>query len=443
MNTYQIIEKKRDGRILSNEEISFLIQKISNGGITDSQIGAWLMASFLNGMDEQETTNLVKAMVSSGTQQDFKGDPTVIDKHSTGGVGDKTSFLVGPLAAACGVKVPMIAGRGLGHTGGTIDKAESIPGFQTKFSPTEFSHLLGKNQMVLTAQTEDIAPADKKLYAIRNVTATVGSIPLITASIMSKKIAEGISGLVMDIKYGNGAFMPTLQQAQKLAQSMMRVGRDYGIKIMVFITDMNSPLGRAVGHSLEIRECIHVLKGSTGPQDLITLSLQLSGAMVFLAEKAPTLEQAQEQVKEALTSGAALEKFRQLVVAQGGDPRIIAQPDLLPVAKVQRQIKARSKGYIAGLETKMLGMMAIELGGGRKREMDSIDFSVGFEFAKKPGDPIDKGDVLFTIYHHESQKQLVDSLEDHFFADILKTSPTPLPPPPLIAQVLPEMPSAK
>ena len=330
LNAYQIIKKKRDAQTLSDEEIEWFIEAIIQHKVMDYQTAALLMAIFINGMSQSETFALTKAMLHSGKQLRFN-DPTVVDKHSTGGVGDKTSFVVGPLAAACGVKVPMIAGRGLGHTGGTIDKIESITGFKTDLSLEDLSCSLKKNGIVLTGQTEEIAPADKKLYALRDVTATINSIPLITASIMSKKLAEGIAGLVVDLKFGSGSFMKTQTACRQLAQSMIEVGKRYGVSLMAFMTNMDCPLGHTVGHSLEIIECIETLKGK-GPRDLEELSLALAAGMIQLAGQSSSYDEAKANARQALDSGAALKKFEQLIQAQGGEVAIISDPGRLPMA---------------------------------------------------------------------------------------------------------------
>ena len=436
LGIYQIIEKKRNAQELSHEEIEWFAQGVVHHRIPDYQITALLMAIFIRGMNRAETFALTKAMVQSGKQLTFN-DPCVVDKHSTGGVGDKTSFIVGPLASACGVKVPMIAGRGLGHTGGTIDKIESIPGFKTDVSLENFSSLLKQNHIVLSAQTEEIAPADKDLYSLRDVTATINSIPLITASIMSKKLAEGIAGLVMDIKFGSGSFMKTKMESRQLADSIIDVGKRYGISLMVFITNMDWPLGNTVGHALEIRECIETLKGK-GPKDLEELSLELAAGMIDLAGKGLSYKQSREKARQALDSGEALKKFEQLLKGQGGQVEVISDPSRLSVATECYHVRARSEGYIASFKNDEIGGMVLEMGGGRRQKTDKIDFTVGIEFAKKPGDVLKKGEVIFTFYHHSSQKQLVQSLEERFFQHIMDVSLERPNLEPLISEVLVE-----
>ena len=316
LNACRIIERKRDGQALSDREIAWFIQGLTEGRIPDYQAAAWLMAVYLNGMSDAETFALTRSMLYSGKYLEFT-DSAVVDKHSTGGVGDKSSFVVAPLAAVCGVKVPMIAGRGLGHTGGTVDKIHSVPGFNSELRLAEFKRLLKLNHIVLMGQSDEVAPADKILYALRDVTATVSSIPLITASIMSKKLAEGLSGLVMDVKFGSGSFMGPLSQARLLARSLMDTGRRHGVRVMAFLSNMDRPLGRAVGHSLEIRECVETLKGR-GPEDLTELSVKLAAGMVFLARQAESYEAALERVRQALEGGAASREVSSIYCRSGG-----------------------------------------------------------------------------------------------------------------------------
>ena len=328
-----------------------------------------------------------------------------IDKHSTGGVGDKTSFILAPIAAACGVKVPMIAGRGLGHTGGTVDKIESIKGFKTDISLDDFVKLLKERGLVLIGQTNEIAPADKIIYSLRDVTATIESIPLITASIMSKKLAEGAKGIVMDIKTGNGAFMAKLSDAKKLAESIRQTGLRFNKNMMTIISDMSEPLGDAVGNSLEMIESIETLKGR-GPHDLTELSLSLAGGMIYLAGLAKTHKDGIKKAQEALDSGAALEKFRELIKEQGGDTRVIDDYSLFPHTTSTFEVKATKNGFITKMDCKALGMHCVHLGGGRQKTSDVIDFAVGFVMSKKIGDKIKKGDVLAVIHCHDTQMKV-------------------------------------
>jgi len=372
---YKIIQKKRDGEELSSQEITWFIKNYTNEVIPDYQMSALLMAIYLKGMSSKETAALTDAMLYSGKVLDFK-DKKVIDKHSTGGIGDKTSFILAPIAAACGVKVPMIAGRGLGHTGGTVDKIESIANFRTALPLEDFSRLLSTVGVVLIGQTADIAPADKKIYALRDVTATVESIPLITASIMSKKLAEGTSGIMMDIKVGSGAFMKTLPRARALARSIQETTLRFKKNITTMITDMSQPLGNAIGNSLEIIESIETLKGK-GPRDLTDLSLQLAGGMVYLAGLAKSHKEGVKKAQTALTSGAALSKFKEMIAAQGGDSSVVDDYKKFPVAKCITKVEARTDGYVAAIDGVELGLHCVDLGAGRKQASDKVDYSTG------------------------------------------------------------------
>ncbi|MDD4975375.1 MAG: thymidine phosphorylase [Bacteriovorax sp.] len=407
-SAYNIIQKKRDKEKLTKDEITWFIAGLTSGEIADYQMSALLMAIYLNGFDKNETVALTDAMLYSGKVLDFP-EQIYIDKHSTGGVGDKTSFIVAPIAAACGVKVPMIAGRGLGHTGGTVDKIESIKGFKTEISLHDFVALLKERGLVLIGQTSEIAPADKKIYALRDVTATVESIPLITASIMSKKLAEGAKGIVMDVKTGNGAFMARLSDAKKLAESIRQTGLRFNKNMMTIISDMSEPLGNAVGNSLEIIESIETLK-SRGPTDLTELSLSLAGGMVYLAGLSKSHKDGIAKAQAALDSGAALEKFRELIVHQGGDDRVIDDYTLLPQTKSTCEVKALKNGFVTKINCKALGMHCVRLGGGRQKTSDVIDFAVGFIMNKKIGDKVKKGEVLVTIHCHDSQMALAKEI---------------------------------
>lgn len=409
-SAYNIIQKKRDKEKLSKEEISWFIEGLTKGEIADYQMSALLMAIYLNGFDKDETTAITDAMLYSGKVLNFP-EQIYIDKHSTGGVGDKTSFILAPIAAACGVKVPMIAGRGLGHTGGTIDKVEAIKGFKTEISLDDFVSLLKERGLVLIGQTKEIAPADKKIYALRDVTATIESIPLITASIMSKKLAEGAKGIVMDIKTGNGAFMAKLSDAKKLAESIRQTGLRFDKNMMTIISDMNEPLGHAVGNTLEIIECIETLKNN-GPKDLTDLSLSLAGGMIYLAGLAKTHKEAIAKAQIALESGAALEKFRELIKNQGGDESVIDDYSRMPQTKTRFEVKALKTGFISAMDCKALGMHCVQLGGGRQKTSDKIDFAVGFIMNKKIGDKVKKGDSLVTLHIHESQIEIAKKIAE-------------------------------
>lgn len=407
-SAYNIIQKKRDKRKLSKEEINWFINGLTAGDVADYQMTALLMAIFLNGMDVEETAALTDAMLYSGKVLNFP-EQHYIDKHSTGGVGDKASFILAPIAAACGVKVPMIAGRGLGHTGGTIDKVEAIKGFKTELPLEEFERLLKERGLVLIGQTKDIAPADKKIYALRDVTGTVESIPLITASIMSKKLAEGAKGIVMDIKTGNGAFMSKLSDAKKLAASIRNTGLRFDKNMMTMITDMSEPLGLAVGNSLEIIESIETLKGN-GPKDLTEVSVALAGGMIYLAGLAKDLKEGMKKAQAAIDDGSALERFRELIKNQGGDAKVVDDYSRLPQTKLTTVVKATKAGYISAMECNELGKHCVKLGGGRTKTGERIDFAVGFIMNKKIGDAVKKGEALMTIHHHDTQAEVVKEI---------------------------------
>lgn len=419
-SSYEIIDKKKRGIELSEQEIKWFIKGLVENSVKDYQMTALLMAIFINGMSTKETAALTDAMLYSGKVLKFD-DPKVIDKHSTGGVGDKTSFILAPIAAACGVKVPMIAGRGLGFTGGTIDKIESIKGFNTNIDLETFSKLLLERGQVLIGQTEDIAPADKRIYALRDVTATIDSIPLITASIMSKKLAEGANGIVMDIKVGSGAFMRKKTEARKLAKSIIKTAARFDKKSVAVLTNMNQPLGNAVGNSLELIECIDVLNDK-GPKDLRDISFNLAAHMVHLAGIEKTFNQSLKKVKKVVKSGEAFNKFKQLISDQGGDASICDAPNKLPLAKSTTAITASRNGYIKSFQCDQIGFMCTELGGGRKVKSDSIDFGVGFVFHKKIGDRVKQGEPILTVYHHNNQDQKVEYISDYFNKNIIKYS---------------------
>lgn len=433
LSTYSLIQKKRDGKKLSKEEINWFIQGLLEGRTTDYHMSAWLMAVFLKGMDEEETAFLTDAMLYSGEVLDFK-EAEVIDKHSTGGVGDKTSFVLAPIACALGVKVPMMAGRGLGHTGGTVDKIECIPGLNTSLTLKEFVEQVKKYGLALIGQTNTLAPADKKIYALRDVTATIESIPLITASIMSKKLAEGAQGIVMDIKLGDGAFMKTMPEAKNLAISLRKTAARFNRSMVTFISDMSQPLGCAVGHSLEIIESVETLKGQ-GPKDLTELSLQLSAAMVVLAKKAKNFKEAYVQCQRVLMNGEALSQFRQMIIRQGGDVSCIDHLEKLPVAKEKTIVKCPRTGYIRSIKNTQVGLSCVALGGGRAKANDKIDFSVGFIFHKKMGEKVKKGEALLTIFHHLHQNEMVKKMVEDFQNNIIEISPQKKSPPPLIYEM--------
>jgi pyrimidine-nucleoside phosphorylase len=422
LSMYHIIDRKKNGRELSQTEIKWVIDGLMKKEIKDYQMAALLMAIFIQGMTTQETAYLTDAMLYSGRTLNFS-DPTVIDKHSTGGVGDKTSFILAPIAAACGVKVPMIAGRGLGFTGGTVDKIESIPGFKTDMGLDGFEKHLNEKGIVLIGQTEEIAPADKIIYALRDVTATIDSIPLITASIMSKKLAEGANGIVMDIKVGSGAFMRNKTQAKKLARSILDTAKRFDKKAVALTTHMSQPLGQAIGHSLEIIESIDVLKGK-GPKDLTELSLALAAHMIHIAGIEPTYNKALLKAKKSIKSGAALAKFKTLIDDQGGNASIIDNYNKLDIAPEKTQILSPTTGYIKAFQTDQIGFLCTELGGGRKVKSDTIDFGVGFYFHKKISDKVKSGEAILTIYHRQNQQKQVQRIQEQFLKEVIKISKT-------------------
>jgi pyrimidine-nucleoside phosphorylase len=404
-----ILRKKRDGQALDAAEIDAFVRGVTSRAWPDYQESALLMAICLRGMNAEETAALTRAMVHSGEKLDLSDLPGAkVDKHSTGGVGDKTSLILAPLAAACGVVVPMMSGRGLGHTGGTLDKLEAIPGFRVGLSLPEFREALGKVGCALIGQTAEIAPADKILYALRDVTATVESIPLITGSIMSKKIAEGIQALVLDVKCGRGAFMKTREDARRLAESLVTTGKANGVRTIALLTPMDAPLGRAVGNALEVRECLETLRGR-GPHDLETLSVTLAARMVYLGGAANTPEAAEQQVRAALTSGRGLEKFRAIVAQQGGDVRIIDDSARLPTAPQRELVRAGRSGHVTGLDAELVGRATMLLGAGRDRVEDTIDPAVGAMVVAPPGTAVRAGDPIFEV-HYRAAGQLAAAL---------------------------------
>lgn len=382
----QIIQKKRDGAALSEQEVRFFIDGFTRGDLPDYQMAALAMAVCFQGMTFDETMWLTRAMVESGKVVKWKPGNYLADKHSTGGIGDKTSLLIAPLVACCGVRVPMISGRGLGPTGGTLDKLESIPGFRTGLALDEFQRITDQVGCCLIGATPEIAPADKKLYALRDVTATVSCLPLIVASIMSKKLAENVDGLVLDVKWGTGAFMRTREASLELAKAMVEVGKRYGKQVVALQTDMNQPLGDKIGNALEIQECLDILAGKSRPKDLVDVSLTLASEMLKLAGKPNDLE-------KHLASGAGLAKFQEMIRAQGGNA------DNLPVAQHQKPVVAPKAGYVHSIQCDQIGYAVIALGGGRRIASDKIDFAVGFEHPKKIGDRVERGEPLMLMHY--------------------------------------------
>jgi pyrimidine-nucleoside phosphorylase len=410
MRATDIIRAKRDGAALSQDAIEAFVAGVTDGSLPDYQVSALLMAICLNGMTTEETAWLTSAMVRSGITVDLSGIPGVkVDKHSTGGVGDKASLILAPLAAACGVKVPMMSGRGLGHTGGTLDKLQSIPGFRVDLSLDELKTALEATGVAMLGQTSQIAPADKKLYALRDVTGTVESIPLITASIMSKKIAEGIDALVLDVKTGRGAFMKTVDDSRALARSLVDTGNRSGVKTEAFITAMDAPLGHAVGNALEVVECVETLKGR-GPKDLEELSVLLAARMVLAAGLAASGEDADAQVRRALASGAGVEKWREIVAHQGGDPRTVDDYGRLPSVPARHVVRAPRTGCLSVLDAELVGRACLALGAGRSTVDDVVDPAVGAIVRAHPGETVRAGEAILEL-HYRRESDLPAAME--------------------------------
>jgi len=409
MRMVDLIEKKRDGGELTTDEINFIIQGYTKNEIPDYQVSAWAMAIFFRDMTERERADLTMAMVNSGETIDLSAIEGVkVDKHSTGGVGDTTTLVLAPLVAALDIPVAKMSGRGLGHTGGTIDKLEAIAGFHVEISKEQFVDLVNRHKIAVIGQTGNLTPADKKLYALRDVTATVNSIPLIASSIMSKKIAAGSDAIVLDVKTGAGAFMKTAEDARELAQAMVRIGNNVGRKTMAVISDMSQPLGFAIGNALEVKEAIDTLQGN-GPEDLEELCLALGRQMVFLANKASSLEEAEDMLREVIRNGKALEKFKEFIANQGGDPSVVDHPEKLPQAAYRIEVPAREDGVVAEIVADEIGTAAMLLGAGRATKESEIDLAVGLMLNKKVGDPVKAGESLVTI--HANREQVEDVVE--------------------------------
>ncbi|KAA3599301.1 MAG: thymidine phosphorylase [Calditrichaeota bacterium] len=399
MNPVEIIVKKRDGKKLTKEEISFLIKSYVDGSLADYQMSAFAMAVYFNGLTDEETSILTFEMINSGETIDLSQISGLkIDKHSTGGVGDKTSMILAPLVASFGIPVPMMSGRGLGHTGGTLDKLESIPGFRVDLEVNEFKKILSEVGFAMMGQTKDICPADKKLYSLRDVTGTVASIPLICASIMGKKIAEGIDGLVLDVKTGSGAFIPEKSETIKLAQGLVRIGELAGKKTIALLTDMSQPLGNYVGNWLEIKECIEILQDGKGAKDLVDLTLALSGAMLLLGKKTDSISEGIELCRKKLESGEPFELFKKSVVAQGGDLSVIEKPDSYPKSKFEFDFVAEKDGFISEFNNYEIGMTAVNLGAGRMKVTDKIEPKAGMIFQKRVGSKVKKGEGIAKVF---------------------------------------------
>ncbi|ASN61776.1 pyrimidine-nucleoside phosphorylase [Latilactobacillus curvatus] len=415
MRMVDIIDHKRQGGALTAEEIQFFIDGYTDGTIPDYQASALLMAIYFNDMTDDERALLTMTMMRSGDQLDLSMiDGIKVDKHSTGGVGDKTSIPLAPMIAALGIPIPMISGRGLGHTGGTLDKLEAIPNFNISLTEEAFKKQVAEIKLAIIGATGNIAPADKKIYALRDVTDTVDSIPLIAGSIMSKKIASGTDTLVLDVKTGSGAFMKTEEDAKELAQALVNIGRSVGMQCMAVISDMNQPLGNTIGNALEIEESIAILKGE-GPTDITELILTLGSQMVVLAGKATTLDEARQLLQGVIDDGRALEAFRKMIIYQGGDPAVIENPKLMPQAQYQIELPAKENGYVTEMTANEMGIASMLLGGGRQAKTDEIDYAVGLVLHKKIGDPVQKGESLLTIY---SNREDIEAIKDLLYDNI-------------------------
>lgn len=407
-NVVSIIRKKRDGEELSKEEIQFLVRAYTDDEIPDYQMSAFLMASFLNGLNDKEAAALTHSMLHSGIVVNLDETPGIkVDKHSTGGVGDKLSLILAPIVSACGVPVPMISGRGLGHTGGTLDKLESVPGFTVDVTLDRYKEILKRQNLVLVGQTEEIAPADKRLYALRDVTATVESIPLIAGSIMSKKLAEGIDALVLDVKFGSGAFMKELKDAEKLATTLVGIGEQFGKETIAYLTNMEQPLGYAVGNWLEVKESIDCLNGG-GPEDVMEITHLLAGTMIYLGKKADSIEAGIEKSHKAIEDGSALQKWIDIVEEQGGDSSVVKDPGKYPPAAYMEPVKAGKSGYITEMDAYAMGMVSVELGAGRRAKEDDVDPQAGFMLHKKIGDEVKENETFATL-HTNNNKILTEA----------------------------------
>ena len=428
MNAVELIQRKRDRGVLTDDEISWLIRSYTSGAITDYQMAAMAMAIFLNGLEPSELVDWTRAMLHSGDVLDFS-DITLpkVDKHSTGGVGDKVSIPLAPMVAACGVSIPMMSGRGLGHTGGTLDKLESIPGFTTALDPGRFREVLDSCGLVLAGQSETLVPADRKLYALRDATGTVESIPLISSSIMSKKLAEDLDGLVLDVKVGSGAFMKTRERARELAETMVGIGKAYEVKTVALLTAMEEPLGKEVGNANEIAESIAVLRGG-GPSDLVEVTMALGIEMLSVAGVETDPDRARTMLEATRTSGKALEVFARVVEAQGGDPRVTEDPGLvLPKSPHRSDVTATEAGFVRGLDAFRVGVAAMRLGAGRERKEDTIDPAVGITVLVKPGTEVEAGQPILRLsYRHPARLEEALSVLDGAI-DIGDEKPEPKP----------------
>lgn len=418
-NAISLIRKKRDNQELSDQEIAFLINQYTDGDLSDYQMSAFLMAAFLNELNEQEVAALTHSMLHSGKVLDLSDIPgKKVDKHSTGGVGDKLSLILAPIVASYGVPVPMISGRGLGHTGGTLDKLESIPGFTVDITLEKYRSILKKHQIVMAGQTSDIAPADKKLYALRDVTATVESVPLIAGSIMSKKLAEGIDALVLDVKFGSGAFMKTQEDALKLAETLVAIGEKFEKETVAYLTNMEQPLGYKIGNWLEVEESMEALQGN-GPDNVMEVTHRLAGTMIYLGDKADSIEEGIEKSKEAVNNGQAFERWLKLTEAQGGETDCLQDFEKYDYADHQADVKASSDGYINSMDAYKIGMASLELGAGRKTKEDGVDHAAGIILKKKTGDAVKKGETIATCF--TNNKHTI-TIAEQLFSDAIEIS---------------------
>ena len=424
MRMVDIIEKKRDGKELTTQEINFFIEGYTKGDIPDYQASALAMAIYFQDMNDRERADLTRAMVNSGDTIDLSGiDGIKVDKHSTGGVGDTTTLVLAPLVASLGIPVAKMSGRGLGHTGGTIDKLESVKGFHVELTKEQFIDLVNKDKVAVMGQSGNLTPADKKLYALRDVTGTVNSIPLIASSIMSKKIAAGADAIVLDVKTGDGAFMKTEKDAEELAHAMVRIGNHVGRKTIAIISDMSQPLGFAIGNALEVKEAIETLQGK-GPQDLTDLVLTLGSQMVILAKKAETTQEAKAMLREAITNGKAIAKFKEFLQNQGGDASVVDDTAKLPQAKYQIELPAKKSGYVSRMVADEIGVASMLLGAGRATKEDTIDLAVGIVLHKKVGDKVSEGESLLTIHsNRENVDEVIQKLYDNIFIEDTAKAP--------------------
>jgi pyrimidine-nucleoside phosphorylase len=428
-----LIKTKRDDHEMPAEEIRRFIEGVTHGSIPEYQTAALLMAIFWRGMNESELSTWADAMLRSGRVLDLSAVPgRKVDKHSTGGVGDKVSLCLAPLVAACGVPVPMISGRGLGHTGGTLDKLEAIPGFRTDLGVDDFVRTVREAGLALIGQTSDLAPADRRLYALRDVTSTVESIPLIASSIMSKKLAEGIDALVLDVKVGNGAFMKDLEASRALAETLCGIGRRAGKEVTAFLTDMNQPLGREVGNASEVQEAIDILKG-TGPDDLVDITLELGAEMLILGHVARDLDDGLQRMRQARRSGEGLARFRRCIEMQGGNPRVVDDPSLLPAPRHHRTLTASREGTLGAVATEQVGVAGMMLGAGRKSVDDRIDHAVGITIKARIGDQLRSGDPLAIMHYNDEARALT---AEPLLRSAFQLVDGPVTPPPLVYEVL-------